>query len=71
MLSGVDIKDWTDDDFDKIIKEMPEKDRRVTYKTDDDGNPIIDLQKFIMKFGRAVVAKIRVEVRNGGNSKEN
>ena len=71
MLSGVDIKDWTDDDFDKIVEEMPEKDKRVKYKTDDNGDAILDLHEFMVNFGRAIVAKIRVEVRNGGNSNEN
>lgn len=62
MISQVDIDDWDHLDFEKIVEEMPDKDKRVTFKYVDE-EAIIDMAPFINAFGKALIARIKLTVK--------
>lgn len=62
MLSGIDIRDWTEDDFTKIVSDLPEDQKKVSFNYDEGGDAVLDLRNFINAFGHALVAKVYAEV---------
>jgi hypothetical protein len=63
MISQVDIDDWDQLDFEQIVEEMPEADKKVKLRDGPDGELIIDMKPFIEGFGRALVARIKMTVK--------
>lgn len=55
MISEIDIRDWTDEEFKRIAEEMPDAEKRVSL-SEENGEAILRLDTFINNFGLRVVA---------------
>jgi hypothetical protein len=54
MISQVDIDDWTDEDFAKVVDEIPEASKAIIFKEEPTGEVVMDLSKFLTAYGRAL-----------------
>lgn len=53
MISGVDIKDWDNEEYLKVFEDVPEEDRKVTY-TEAGGEMVLNLKLFMVSYGKAL-----------------
>lgn len=60
MISEIDIRDWTFEDFQRIADGMPDTEKRVTFSQEGD-DFVLRLDKFINNFGLRVVAECKAK----------
>jgi hypothetical protein len=54
MISQLDIDHWTDEDFSKVVDEIPEADKTFIFREESDGEIVMDMGKFLTAYGRTL-----------------
>jgi hypothetical protein len=53
MISETDIEDWDNDTYLKVVEDIPEEDRKVSFKEVGE-DLVLDLELFMVSYGKAL-----------------
>jgi hypothetical protein len=58
MISGVDIDDWNDEDYLKVMEDIPPEKRKVKISEVDD-TLVLSLENLITEYGKSLHKKFK------------